>query len=194
MVLAIALLPVQGAAARRRCRDFGFTLIELMIVVTLVSILLVIAIPSFRELIQRNRVAGEINSFVSDLQFARSEAIKRGQPVSLCASADGSTCLGANTWNRGWIVFNDVNGSGTRDDVLDVLVRVRAGWVSGDTFAATPTLTSLTYGREGFAVIPGGTVTMPLRTSPLNSNATRCVAINRVGRQVVQSPGSGACT
>ena len=193
MVFVIVLPHPQATVPRRR-HESGFTLIELMIVVTLVGILLVIAIPSFRELIQRNRVAGEINSFVSDLQFARSEAIKRGQPVSLCASADGSTCLGTNTWNQGWIVFSDVNGSGARDNVLDVLLRVRVGWTSGDTFAASPTLSALTYGREGFAVIPGGTVTMPLRTAPLNSNATRCIAINRVGRQTVQSPGTGTCT
>ena len=172
----------------------AFTLIELMIVVALVAVLLVIAIPSFKALTQRNRVAGEINSFVSDLQFARSEAIKRGQPVSLCASADGATCLGTNSWNQGWIVFNDVNGSGTMNNALDVRLRVRAGWTSGDTFGANPTLSALTYSREGFAAIPGGAVTMPLRTSPVNSSATRCVAINRVGHHTVQSPGTGSCT
>ena len=169
-------------------------MIELMIVIALMAILLAVAVPSFRDLIQRNRVAGEINSFVSDLQFARSEAIKRGQPVSLCPSANGSSCLGTNTWHQGWIVFFDANGSGTVGGG-DTVLRVRAGWASGDTFVANPSLTSLTYGRDGFAAnLAAGTLTMPLRTSPVNNNATRCLTLNIVGRQTVQLPGVGSCT
>ena len=87
-----------------------------MVVVALVAILTALATPSFVGLIQRNRVSAEINSFAGDLQFARSEAIKQGLPVSICASSNGVSCLGANTWHSGWIVFADLNGSGAVDD------------------------------------------------------------------------------
>ena len=71
----------------------GFTLVELLVVVTLTAVLVIIAVPSFKDLIERNRVAGEINSLVSDLQFARSEAIKRGRTQVVCVSSSGTACL-----------------------------------------------------------------------------------------------------
>lgn len=131
---------------------------------------------------------------MSDLQFTRSEAIKRGVQVSLCPSSDSATCLTTNTWHKGWIVFSDADGSGSLNS-SDTVLRVRKGWSSSDTFVASPSLTVLSFSRDGFAVkLPAGPVTMPLQTSPANASTTKCVALNRVGRQVVQSPGTGACT
>nr|EUJ12761.1 pilus assembly protein [Ralstonia solanacearum P673] len=157
------------------------------------------AAPSFRSTIQSARTSIEVNSLVNDLQFARSEAIKRGQPVSICVSSDGATCLANsssnNKWQVGWIVFNDVNGSGGLDSASDVVVRKRAAFTGGDTFVASPTATVLTYNREGFATgLTSGTVTMTLHTVPVNQQATRCVAVNIVGHQVVQNAGTGSCS
>ena len=50
----------------------GFSLIEIVTTTAIVSILAAVAVPSLREIIQRNRVAGEVNSFVGDLRYARS--------------------------------------------------------------------------------------------------------------------------
>jgi len=176
----------------RRPGARGFSLIELMVVVALVAILLVLAVPAFRNMIQINRVAGEVNSFSADLQYARSEAIQRGVPVSLCPSSDGATCLGTNTWHSGWIVFVDYNGSGTMQ-TGDVVLRPRAAWTGGDTFVASPSTTAVTYGGQGFA-INLASVTVTVHTSPSNNKATRCLALNSVGRQVVQTYGVGLCT
>ncbi|MHA6914994.1 GspH/FimT family pseudopilin [Ralstonia pseudosolanacearum] len=185
--------PCRVAAASGRAR--GFTLVELVIVIAIVAILVMFAAPSFQSTIQSARTTIEVNSLVSDLQFARSEAIKRGQPVSLCVSSDGATCLGSNKWQAGWIVFNDVNGSGAIDSSSDVVLRRRATFAGSDTFVASPTTTVLTYNREGFATgLTNGTVTLVLHTAPVNKQATRCVAINVVGRQVVQNAGTGSCT
>ena len=49
---------------------------------------------------------------VTAFNLARMEAIRRGTPVSVCASADQASCSGANDWASGWIVFTDANGSG----------------------------------------------------------------------------------
>jgi type IV fimbrial biogenesis protein FimT len=92
----------------------GFTLVELMVVVALIAILLAVAVPSFKSVVQRNRIATQLNGFISDVGLARSEAIKRGLPVSLCASSDGANCLETNTWHLGWMMFFDPTGSGTR--------------------------------------------------------------------------------
>jgi type IV fimbrial biogenesis protein FimT len=182
------------ATARPR-PSAGFTVLELMVVVAIVAVLIAVAVPSFRDITQRNRIAAEVNSFVGDLQYARSEAVKRGMPVCVCASADGTSCVGTNTWHQGWIVFSDVNGSCTIDAAAgDLVIRKRIGWAGSDTFVATPSVTAVSYNRQGFANLSAGDVTWPLRTAPVNARATRCVTVNRVGRQVVQSPGTGACT
>lgn len=175
----------------------GISLVELLVTLAIVAILAVVATPSYVAMTQRARLQAEANSLVNDLQFARSEAIKRGQPVSLCPSSNGTACNTTNTnnWEAGWIVFNDVNGSGTTDSTNDVPLRVRAALPSGDTFRPSPAASAVTYNRDGFATnLPTGIVTMTLHTAaPVNDSATRCVAINMVGRQVVQTKGTGSC-
>jgi type IV fimbrial biogenesis protein FimT len=187
--------PAAGATHPLR-RSPGFSIIELMVVVALAGVLLGLAVPSFRGLIERNRAAGEMNSLVGDLQFARSEAIKRGLPVSVCPSSDSSTCLGAGTWHSGWIVFTDPDRSGTLDDAdAEEVLRIRAAWSGGDTLVADPDLLAVTYGREGFATnLPAGVVMLPLRSPSAGEGPLQCLVLNRVGRQTVQRGGTGACS
>jgi type IV fimbrial biogenesis protein FimT len=83
----------------------GFTLIELMVSITVAAILLGIAIPAFRSFLQNDRDTGQANSLVESLSYARSEAVKRASPngVTVCPSANGAAC-DAGPWTEGWIV------------------------------------------------------------------------------------------
>lgn len=83
----------------------GFTLIELMVSLTVASILLGIAIPAFRSFLQNDRDTGQVNSLVESLSYARSEAVKRASPngVTVCQSANQTAC-DAGPWTEGWIV------------------------------------------------------------------------------------------
>lgn len=83
----------------------GVTLIELMIAIAVLAVLLGIGIPSFQETIRTNRVAAITNDLVAALQFARSEAVRRGVNVRVCPADDPANpaACGAN-WNNGWIV------------------------------------------------------------------------------------------
>lgn len=87
-------------------RAAGFTLLELMLTVGIAAILLAIGVPSFRYVTTANRASSEINALLGDMQFARGEAIREGQAVSICPSNDGATCLVTTIWNSGWIVFS----------------------------------------------------------------------------------------
>lgn len=79
----------------------GFTLVELMVTISILAILLGIGVPSFRATIEGNRITTVANDMVAALQFARSEAVKRGANVTLCSSSDQRSCSGA--WANGWV-------------------------------------------------------------------------------------------
>jgi type IV fimbrial biogenesis protein FimT len=55
----------------------GFTIIELMIVITVIAILAVIAVPSFSDTLERKRIQGIAESVKAEFEYARSEAIKQ---------------------------------------------------------------------------------------------------------------------
>jgi type IV fimbrial biogenesis protein FimT len=84
-------------------RCHGFTLIELLITVAIVAILAGVAVPSMMSTVKNNRSTALVNELISALNFARSEAVKRGLRVNLCPrNAAGDAC-GAD-WSSGWLV------------------------------------------------------------------------------------------
>lgn len=86
-----------------RAQPRGFTLIELMIVITLVGVMLALAVPNFRDFIRRNRLSAQSNEFIAAVQYARAEAIRRNRNVSVRAT-DASD--NANEWGKGWQVID----------------------------------------------------------------------------------------
>ncbi|HKU15852.1 MAG TPA: GspH/FimT family pseudopilin [Steroidobacteraceae bacterium] len=93
-----------------RTQSRGFSIIELVVTLTVGAILLGIAVPSFTEIIRQNRIANQTNEFMVTLAMARSEAVKRGGRVSVCSSnAQQTACApGATNWANGWLLFSDV--------------------------------------------------------------------------------------
>jgi type IV fimbrial biogenesis protein FimT len=76
----------------------GFTLVELLVVITVAAILLVIGVPGFRDFILMQRLKGTNAQLVTDLQFARSEASARGQWARVAFNSNASmTCYSIYT-------------------------------------------------------------------------------------------------
>jgi type IV fimbrial biogenesis protein FimT len=86
----------------------GFTLVELMVTVSVMAILAAIAAPSMTGLINANRLSGQAGELTSALQLARSEAIRRNSRVTVCPSSDGTSCAASTAWTR-WIVLGAAN-------------------------------------------------------------------------------------
>jgi type IV fimbrial biogenesis protein FimT len=87
----------------------GFTLVEMMVTIAIVAILIAISVPSYHSFIINTRMNAEINSLESALSMARSEAIKRGQTISVCPAssptATTSTCDMGTDWSSGWVIL-----------------------------------------------------------------------------------------
>jgi type IV fimbrial biogenesis protein FimT len=176
----------------------GMTLIELMITVAIVAILMAIGVPSYKYVTNANRISAEVNGLLGDLQFARAEAIKEGQTVTVCSSTNGTSCNGtATAWNSGWIVFSDVNNDQTVDaGAGDTVYRMQRAFNGSDTFKADNSATAITFNREGFASVAGAAppVTLTLRDATSNQKWTRCLAVKTILVLETQKPGTGNCS
>ena len=93
----------------------GFTLIELLVTLSVASILLTVAAPSYRVFVQDSQLITQSNSFYSAMMLAKSEAVRSSSSATICPSAAGVACDGGTVWTNGWMVFADANGDGTVD-------------------------------------------------------------------------------
>jgi len=110
----------------RATRLSGFTMVELLVTVAVSAILLSIAVPSFTNMVQNNRLTAQANQFIITLNYARSEAIKRGATIDVIATNDTA----ANEWGGGWKVainggadlkvFPALDGSSTLNSPADI--------------------------------------------------------------------------
>ncbi|MGH8288084.1 MAG: GspH/FimT family pseudopilin [Steroidobacteraceae bacterium] len=187
---------LSGPSPRARpTRQSGFTLIELVIVMILVGILAAIGIPSFRSITTSSRMSAESNTLLGDLQYARAEAAREGEPVTVCIANTASTACNAasNTWQGGWIIFSDLNDDQTVD-TGDAVLRVQRAFSSTDTFTSGNTDYAVTFTREGFAYLgaAAGGLIVTLHNTPYNDYYSRCLEITQAGMMSIQTPTSDA--
>lgn len=155
----------------------GFTLIELLVTLSIAAILLTVAVPNFIAFVQNNRMASQANDFVTMLNYARSEAVKRNQRVTVCSSTSGSSCSGSTNWDGGLIVFVDNDGDGTVD-AGEAILQVRQALESGNTLRAGAQV-RITYQSNGFS--PGFGDTFKLCDARGTATA-RAIVISPQGR------------
>jgi type IV fimbrial biogenesis protein FimT len=185
-------------------REAGFTLTELMVVAAIVAILLAIGVPSYRYITTSYRMSSEVNNLLGDLMYARGEALKEGQYVTVCISSNGTGCTGGGgAWQNGWVVFSNPNQVAANPLPVGSILRVQAPFSGNpaDSFGAVPAVTSVTYNREGFASTPGGgfplATLITLRNPGANAGFTRCLSISAQGTLYTETPATsvpaGAC-
>ena len=135
-------------------RSKGFTLVELMVTIAVVAVLLAIALPSFRNVIHRNRVATASNDLLASVAYARTTAIYRHQLVSMCPSADGTSCTSAGqAFEPGWIVFTYPAGAASANTAYAAASATLLRAIdahAGVSINAPPTQESvITFGLQG---------------------------------------------
>lgn len=128
----------------------GYTLVELMVAIGVLTILGTVALPGMENIMLNNSRVSLTNEFIGSLHVARSEAATRNQRVTMCASANGTSCGNTSTWKNGWIIFNDVDLSGAPDGDELIIKDVRSDGeidIVPDTFSA-----AITYRPNGRAM------------------------------------------
>lgn len=103
----------------------GLTLLEVLIVISIISIIISLIAPSFINILRKQQSNAEARALYSLVYFARSEAIKRNKIVTICKSDNGDLCGG--DWTNGWIVFVDDDKDGSRDNGEILVLSGKAG-------------------------------------------------------------------
>lgn len=182
----------------------GFTLIELVVTVTVAGILAVIAVPAYKQFVESGRLTAATNDLVGDLSYARIEAMKRGagidQPapcarangsegqVIVCASANGSTCAASpTTWNAGWIVYWNYDGLGGNYNAAncDAMLKIHDALPTSISVATNPAGTNnIKFNRIG--AITTAITYLKLTSANISTNQDRVICLSGgTGRAMV---------
>lgn len=151
----------------------GFTLIELIITLTVIAILLGIVAPNMSTFVVSNRLTTQANEFIADINFARSEAIKQASNVGVCASSTGTSCTG--NWQQGWIIFLDITPLGWTSG--DSVIRTHESLSGSNTLSGSQTIV---FGKSGL-----------LALAPATSNYTLCNSQSGKSRVINIAPTTG---
>ena len=174
----------------------GFTLIELIVTMAVVSIVLLTGMPALNDMTDSNRLVSQINNISGSLALARSEAIKTGSVVTICASSDTTSC-NVTTWKSGWIIFTDVDKDAVVDSGTDTRLRIQGELNGGPDLRLTLNDTSsagiyqfLPDGSSRDRDFDGSTIgTFILCPKSKDVNKAKALNINFIGRS---SPAQGA--
>ena len=177
--------PLDGRPARLAAVR-GFTLVELMVTVAVAAVLLAIAVPSFTSIVNSSRLTAQANEVVAALQSARMEAVRRNARVSVCSSADGSTCAGpAEAWGSLLTVLES-SGEVLRVNAVKPSLKVSSG-VSKITFRAD----GLARDAAGAVLANTVTVCIPTTRPAENQRLVEMASGSRISAK--SKDGSGAC-
>jgi type IV fimbrial biogenesis protein FimT len=173
----------------------GFTLVEALVVVSIISILAAIGAPAFTEMIRNNRLQAAQGSLQSSLNLARSEAVKRGTDANVTVAAATT----AGVWKNGWTVFEDktttanngiaIAADGAEGNRLEVVAALPSDTIQYDQ---TGTLKYFRYNGQGRLVTTTGAYANRSFWFFESTSKKYCIIISATGRVRTANVASSA--
>jgi type IV fimbrial biogenesis protein FimT len=163
-------------ASTRRARSGaqgGFTLIELLVTLTVAAIMLGIAVPSFKNFVNGQRVKAASTELMTAVLIARSEAVKRNASTLTIAPLSGTD------WTTGWTVAV----GGTTLHKQEALQSLTVTTYSDSTCATTAAVSGVTFSNSGRTA-----ASSCFKFAAASTTTTRCVKVDLTG-----IPASGSC-
>lgn len=154
----------------------GFTLMELLVVISIVGVLSALAVPSFSRFIQGERADALNTEFAGAVLVARSTAIQTGTPTIFCGSGDSASCNG--DWSSGWIVFRDDDRDSAKGADEDFILRRNDNTDRATLEVTSDDGTSLSMVRFNYRGSPGG----ELSVVASSGDQTRAMTVTPFGK------------
>ncbi|MFT6254669.1 GspH/FimT family protein [Neptuniibacter pectenicola] len=109
----------------------GFSLVELLLALALLSILLFVAVPNFSAVLSRMQVDADVSSIRGTLSFARMTALSTHKKIIVCRWDGGSNCTGDSgkdslIWQEGMLVYVDEDADGNWNPLIDNVLKIIA--------------------------------------------------------------------
>ena len=183
----------------------GFTLTELVLTMAIGVILAAIAAPAFNDFVADNRLITQTNDFITDLNLARSEAIKRNRRVTVCKSSNPTAAdpicdvTNDSNWSNGWVVFIDDDRNGQRTTSEAILKRhdaLAGGMLLYPRTVDTTIKSYVSYIPRGITQVVGvGTQTGIFRLCDGRGLANgRAITVSQTGRVSATAPPDSAAS
>lgn len=167
----------------------GFSLLEALTIMAISAIGLIIGVPSYKGLVERQRVTSAMHLLTAHMASARSTAVTYRIPTVVCPSNRAGGCRKDGDWSEGWLMFFDADGNRQPDAREDIL--------RDENAPIHPSLRILSSkGRPQIRYLPDG------RSGGSNISVRLCrddkllaqVVVNNVGRIRSETfSGSGPC-
>ncbi|MES2014929.1 MAG: GspH/FimT family pseudopilin [Pseudomonadota bacterium] len=173
----------------------GFSLVELMMVLAIAAVLLGLASPDMRNLLQRRRLDSAVTDLYGAVNLARSQAIARGSRVQLVPLEPAGV-----DWSRGWVVFVDANGDrrpGPNEEVIASHQALDAGIVISFNFSSNKLPYYVAYNSAGRSCSDTSSAVARWGTLSLHQDGQiRRIRINMLGRARICNPQTepASCT
>lgn len=173
-----------------KTKQLGFTVMEGLIVLCLITIVATIGVPTLRTLLVNNRLSIVTNELVGSLHAARQTALNANEDAVVCPLRDVEHCGAVNEWFRGWLVFADRNSNGVRDNAEQIIQVVQR---SEPIRISASRKLPIVYRADGMA--EGSNTTLTVCDMRAGSRARKVIVSNtgRVRTEIIAEGNDALC-